>query len=423
MRKEIIVGLDIGTTKIAAIVGEKVDHGKINILGIGHVESGDAVSRGMVSNINKTVEAIRIAVEKASATSNVDIKVVQVGIAGQHIKCLHHRGQITKQNIDDEISKADLDRLMADMERIALDPGEQIIHIIPQDYIVDNDRGIKDPIGRSGVRLEGNFHIITGNTTAIKNMEKCVEKAGLSVDCLVLEPLASSESVLSAEEKEAGVALIDIGGGTTDLAIFEDGIIRHTAVIPLGGEVITNDIKVGCNVMTKQAEGMKIKFGSALVSETMDNEIIVIPGIKGRAPREISVKNLSHIIQARVEEIFENVFFEIKSSGYMKKLQGGIVLTGGGAQLKHLTQLVEYITGIDTRIGRPTEHLASGLVNEVKSPMYATGIGLLLYGFQNSEKTTAHEPRPKEHKKKGMFDFFAKTKEWLKDENDDFEKK
>ncbi|MBT3301986.1 MAG: cell division protein FtsA [Bacteroidetes bacterium] len=414
--KEIIVGLDIGTTKIAAIVGERAEGGKINIMGVGLTETRDAVLRGVVVNIDRTVDAIKQAVSEASKKSDVNIKVVHVGIAGQHIKCLHHRGQITRNNGEDEISKVDLDRLIHDMHKVVLDPGEEIIHIIPQDYIIDNDRGIKDPIGISGVRLEGNFHIITGQVTATKNIDRCVVRANLEVAELVLEPIASAEAVLNEEEKEAGVALIDIGGGTTDLAIFQDGIIRHTAVIPLGGEIITNDIKEGCNVMQKQAEMMKVKFGSALANEARDNEIISIPGIRGRDPREISVKNLAHIIQARMEEIFEHIHFEIKSSGFEKKLQGGIVLTGGGSQLKHLPQLVEYVTGIDARIGYPTEHLSKGLISEVRNPLFATGIGLVLHGAKTPIKS-GNEEKVEKTKKTGLF---GKVKHWLEDGQDDF---
>ncbi len=414
--KEIIVGLDIGTTKIAAIVGERAEGGKINIMGVGLTETRDAVLRGVAVNIDRTVDAIKQAVSEASKKSDVNIKVVHVGIAGQHIKCLHHRGQITRNNGEDEISKVDLDRLIHDMHKVVLDPGEEIIHIIPQDYIIDNDRGIKDPIGISGVRLEGNFHIITGQVTATKNIDRCVVRANLEVAELVLEPIASAEAVLNEEEKEAGVALIDIGGGTTDLAIFQDGIIRHTAVIPLGGEIITNDIKEGCNVMQKQAEMMKVKFGSALANEARDNEIISIPGIRGRDPREISVKNLAHIIQARMEEIFEHIHFEIKSSGFEKKLQGGIVLTGGGSQLKHLPQLVEYVTGIDARIGYPTEHLSKGLISEVRNPLFATGIGLVLHGAKTPIKS-GNEEKVEKTKKTGLF---GKVKHWLEDGQDDF---
>lgn len=419
---EIIVGLDIGTTKIAAIVGARNDNGKINILGVGRTETKDAILRGVVVNIDRTVEAIRAAIEEASRKSNVNIEVVHVGIAGQHIKSLHHRGQITRDNSSEEINQTDIDRLNEDMHKIVLDPGEEIIHVIPQDYIVDNERGIKEPIGMAGVRLEGNFHIITGQVTAAKNIDRCVTKAGLEVARLVLEPIASSEAVLSEEEKEAGVALVDIGGGTTDIAIFQEGIIRHTAVIPLGGEIITNDIKEGCNVMRRQAEAMKVKYGCALANEAKENEIISIPGLRGRDPREISVKNLSHIIQARIEEIFEHVYFEIKSSGFEKKLQAGIVLTGGGSQLKHLRQLVEFVTGIDSRIGFPTEHLGKGMVEEVRSPIYATGIGLVLHGMNHYKNTRTVVERPKSGKKVFFKDIFQRAKEWMQDDQNDFNK-
>jgi cell division protein FtsA len=419
---EIIVGLDIGTTKICAIVGRRNEYGKIDILGLGRTESA-GVSRGVVTNIDKTVEAIKIAVEQASLKSDVDIKVVYVGIAGQHIKSLQHRGIIVRNKSEDEIAQNDIDRLVEDMHKLVMQPGEEIIHVIPQEYIVDNEHGIKDPIGMAGVRLESNFHIITGKVTAAKNIHRCVNKANLEVADLILEPIASADAVLSAEEKEAGCCLVDIGGGTTDLAIFQDGIIRHTAVIPLGGNIITEDIKVGCTVMGRQAEALKVKFGCALADETKENEIISIPGLKGREPKEISVRNLAHIIQARMEEIFEHVYYEIKSSGYEKKLIGGIVLTGGGSLLKHIAQLVEYVTGMDTRIGYPTEHLAKGLIEEVKSPMYATTIGLVLRGL-NSKKSVRENASVQvqkdvvPNKKTGFFDsIFQKSKKWLEDED------
>jgi cell division protein FtsA len=418
---EIIVGLDIGTTKICAIVGRKNEYGKIDILGVGKAESA-GVSRGVVTNIQKTVAAIKSAVDQATAKSNVDIKVVHVGIAGQHIKSLRHRGTIVRGNGEDEIEQMDIDRLIQDMHRLVMQPGEEIIHVIPQEYIVDKEHGIKDPIGMAGVKLEGNFHIITGQVTAAKNIDRCVTKAGLKVADLILEPIASSEAVLTDEEKEAGVALVDIGGGTTDIAIFQDGIIRHTAVIPLGGNIITEDIKEGCTVMHKQAEALKIRFGSALADEAKENEIISIPGLRGREPREISVKNLAHIIQARVEEIFEHVYYEIKCSGYEKKLIAGIVITGGGSQLKHMAQLVEYVTGMDTRIGYPNEHLSQGMIDEVNSPMFATSIGLVLKGFgptkpvktavaQGTENTiTAKNPG-------WLKGIFQKSKNWFEDED------
>lgn len=380
----IIVGLDIGTTKIAAIVGKRNEHGKVEVMGLGRSESL-GVMRGMVANIEKTVASIKEAVAEAEAKSGVEISDVHVGIAGQHIKSMQHRGMITRTNINDEISRKDIEAIIKDMYKLAMPPGEEIIHVIPQEYIVDNEQGIKDPIGMSGIRLEANCHIITGLITAANNIQKCVTKAGLKTVDIILEPLASAEAVLTEEEKEAGVVLVDIGGGTTDIAIFQDGIIRHTAVIPFGGNVITEDIKEGCSIIRNQAELLKTRFGSALAKQMKDNEIVSIPGLRGREPKEISVKNLASIIQARMEEIIESVYYEIKSSGFEKKLIAGIVITGGGSQLKHVTQLVEYITGMDTRIGYPNEHLGKGM-EEVKSPMYATGVGLVIKGLQELER-------------------------------------
>lgn len=416
---EIIVGLDIGTTKIVAIVGAKNEFGKLEIMGMGKAESL-GVSRGVVSNIEKTVDAIRKAIKEAEEESGVDIRVVNVGIAGQHIQSHQHRNMMTRQSTEDEIGQVDIDRLVDMMYRIPQQPGYEIIHVLPQEYIVDNEVGIKDPIGMSGIRLEANFHIITGQVTAANNLNKCVVKAGLEVADLILEPLASSEAVLSDEEKEAGVVLVDIGGGTTDIAIFQDGIIRHTAVIPFGGNIITEDIKEGCTVLKQQAELLKIRFGSALASETQDNEIVSIPGLRGRDPKEISVKNLANIIQARVEEIIEMVHYEIKASGFEKKLIAGIVLTGGGALLKNIRPLVEYMTGMDVRIGTPNEHLASA-DSEVKSPMYATSVGLVLMGFQRSDRQARKEGAVKTHSTKDKGSFFdkllQKSKKWLEDDD------
>lgn len=402
---EIIVGLDIGTTKIACIVGRKNEYGKIEILGYGKAPS-IGVSRGVVSNIEKTVQSIRRAVDEAELKSGVDINYVHVGIAGQHIKSHQHRGNLVRNSLDDEVSQADIDTLIEDMHKLVMQPGEEIIHVIPQEYIVDKEQGIKDPIGMSGISLEANFHIITGQITAAKNINKCVVKSGMHVEDLILEPLASAEAVLSAEEKEAGIALVDIGGGTTDVAIFQDGIIRHTAVIPLGGNIITEDVKEGCSIIANQAEALKVKFGSALASENKEEEIVSIPGLRGRNPKEITLKNLASIIQARVEEIVEHVFYEIQNSGYEKKLIGGIVLTGGGAQLKHIAQIFEFLTGLDTRIGYPNEHLASNVPEELSSPLFATAIGLVIKGLQNSDKAQDPKTHVKGHsddEKKGTF--------------------
>lgn len=382
---DIVVGLDIGTTKIVAMVGRKTEHDKLEILGMGRSESL-GVNRGVVANIEKTVQSIRAAVEEAESKSGVEIKVVNVGIAGQHIKSLQHRGVNVRDNIETEIGQEDVDKLVNDMFKLVTQPGEAIIEVLPQEFIVDNEHGIKDPVGMSGVRLEANFHIITGQLAAAKNIYRCIEKAGLQIQELILEPLASSQAVLSEEEKEAGVVLVDIGGGTTDIAIFQDGIIRHTAVIPFGGNIITDDIKEGCSIIKNQAELLKVKFGSALANESQENEIVSIPGLRGREPKEISIKNLSHIIQARLEEIIEHIYFEIKNSGYEQKLIAGIVVTGGGAQMKHIGQLFEYVTGMDTRIGYTNEYLAKGNPEEVTSPTYATSVGLILKGFERLDK-------------------------------------
>ncbi len=420
---EIVVGLDIGTTKIVAIVGRRNEFGKIEILGMGKSESY-GVARGVVQNIDQTVQAIRTAVSEAENKSGVNIKVVNVGIAGQHIKSMQHRGIKTRSNIEEEISQKDIDALIDDMFKLVMQPGEEIIHVLPQEYIIDNEQGIKNPIGMSGIRLEANFHIITGQIAAARNIYKCVHKADLEVSGLTLEPLASADAVLSNEEKEAGVVLVDIGGGTTDVAIFHEGIIRHTAVIPFGGNVITEDIKEGCTIIKNQAELLKIKFGSALASENQENEIVSIPGLRGRAHKEISVKNLSAIIQARMEEIVEHVYYEIKNSGFEKKLIAGIVVTGGGAQLKHVTQLVEYITGMDTRIGYPNEHLAKG-TEEVTSPMFATAVGLVMKELQRVDKinqnastvTLTEKSAIKGHSRDRSTGFFDKLKKFFDDDS------
>ncbi|MCB9189127.1 MAG: cell division protein FtsA [Flavobacteriales bacterium] len=420
---EIVVGLDIGTTKIACLIGRKTEHGKIEILGMGKSPSL-GVTRGVVANIEKTVQSIRAAVEEAEAKSGVEVNVVNVGIAGQHIKSLQHRGMITRTSYEDEIGQEDVDALIDDMHNILINPGEEIIHVLPQEYIVDRQNGIKDPIGMAGVQLEANFHIITGQVAAARNIYRCVNKAGLEVAELILEPLASSASVLSQEEKEAGVVLVDIGGGTTDLAIFHDGIIRHTAVIPFGGNIITEDIKEGCTIMQKHAEQLKTKFGTALPLSSQENEVVCIPGLRGRDPKEISVKNLSNIINARMSEIIEHVYYEIKNSGYEKKLIGGIVITGGGSQMKHITQLFEYITGMDARIGYPNEHLSSNTNINVTSPMFATGVGLVAKGFEKFEKERQKSTNRNNRKidtrghskgEKNKTGFLDKIKTWFDD--------
>ncbi|PDH54751.1 MAG: cell division protein FtsA [Cryomorphaceae bacterium MED-G11] len=386
MDKNFSVGLDIGTTKIVAMVGEKNQFNKVKVLGVGKSQSL-GVHRGVVNNITQTIQSIKIAVDEAQSKSGIEVKEVAVGIAGQHIRSLQHSDYITRENPDEVINDNDIDKLIDQVYKLVMLPGEEIIHVLPQDFKVDGQSEIKEPIGMYGSRLEANFHIVVGQVSSIRNIGKCIKSSGLEMGDITLEPLASSDAVLSNEEKEAGVALIDIGGGTTDVAIFKDGIIKHTAVIPFGGNVITEDIKEGCSIIGNQAEQLKIKFGSAWPGENKDSEIVSIPGLRGRDPKEISLKTLSKIINARVVEIIEQAYLEIKNYGHedsKKKLIAGIVLTGGGSQLRHLKQLTEYVTGMDTRIGFPGEHLAGD--SDEYNPIYSTAVGLLMKAIENNSE-------------------------------------
>lgn len=384
----IIVGLDIGTTKIVAIAGRKNEFGKLEIIGFGHAKS-NGVQHGMVLNINQTISSIQSTMEDCRRCSPVlDIKEVYVGIAGHHIKSLKSNGDIVRQSNDDEITQIEIDQLISDQHKIYIPAGDQIIDIIPQEYKVDNHENIPNPIGFSGVRVGANFHIITGDKNAIRNITRSVVKSNLQVTDLVLQPLASAAAVMSDQDLEAGIAIVDIGGGTTDLAIFYEGILKHTAVIPFGGENITMDIKTGLGVLKAQAEAMKVQYGSALPDQAAANAYIRVPSFKGLPPREVSVKLLAEIIQARMTEILEFVSFHIKQAGLDNRmLNGGIVLTGGGSQLKHLIQLTEYVTGFNARIGYPNEHLASGYTDELAQPMYSTCIGLILKGYNVYENS------------------------------------
>ncbi len=388
-KESIAVGLDIGTTKIVAMIGKKNEYGKLEILGLGKAKSL-GVARGVVNNITQTTQSIQQAVIDAEENSGYKINDVVVGIAGQHIRSIQHTDYISRGNSDEVITQQDIQTLIDQVNKLAMLPGEEIIHVLPQEYKIDGQAEIKEPIGMYGSRLEATFHVVVGQASSIRNIVRCVQSTGIELSGITLEPLASADAVLSQEEKEAGVALIDIGGGTTDLAIFKDGIIRHTAVVPFGGNVITDDIKEGCSIIEKQAELLKVKFGSAWPGENKDNEIVSIPGLRGREPKEISLKNLSKIIHARVVEIIEQVFAEIKAYGHddpRKKLIAGIVLTGGGAQLQHIKQLVEYITGMDTRIGYPNEHLAGNSGEEISSPLFATAVGLVMNSVANNTQS------------------------------------
>ncbi len=384
----IIVGLDIGTTKIAAIAGRKNEFGKLEILGFGKASSNNAVQHGQVLNIENAVKAINEAMTSCvQSNGNLSIKEVYVGIAGHHIKSLQTRGDIVRQQLDDEITQREVDLLISDQRKTYIPAGDQIIDVIPQEFTVDNFQNIKNPIGYSGVKVGANFHIITGDKFAIRNITRAVNKSDLAIKDIVLQPLASADSVMCEHDLEAGVAILDIGGGTSDLAVFHEGILKHTAVIPFGGENITNDIKTGLSVLKSQAEAMKVQFGSALAQEAKANAIITIPGIRGMPPKQVSVKTLAQIIQARMSEILDFVTYHLKQVGMdSRSLNGGIILTGGGSQLKHLIQLTEYQTGLNARIGYPNEHLASGYIEELTKPMYSTCIGLILKGYSDFEK-------------------------------------
>ncbi len=398
---KIVVGLDIGTTKICVLVARKNESGKVEILGSGRADS-NGVQRGVVTNIAQTTESIIEAVKKAeedvrknlktdAQSAQIKIAEVFVGIAGQHIKSSQSHCIRLRSNTDDEIDVTDIRALVMDMKRVPLEPGHEIIDVIPQSYYVDNELAIGTPVGMSGTRLEGNFHIITGQVTAASNIRRCVTKAGLHTRSLFLEPIASSAACLSHDELDGGVCLVDIGGGTTDIAIFHENIIRHTAIIPIAGKVLTNDIKNGCMILERQAEMLKTKFGSCLSSQERDNDFISIEGLKGRENREISIKNLAMIIEARMSEIIGHVYHEIKAVGLEKSLIGGIVLTGGGANIKHLAQFVRFHTGMHARIGLPNEHLAKSYV-DVANPTFSTGVGLVLKGFEEYESEEMLSP-------------------------------
>lgn len=389
--QEYSVGLDIGTTKIVAIVGRRNSRGKIEVLGLGKAKSL-GVHKGIVNNISQTISSIKTAVEEAQKSAGVPIHKVTVGIAGKHIRSLQHSDYIMRENPETYITEDDIEILKDQVKKLVMLPGEEIIHVLPQEYKVDSEGEIHEPIGMHGKRLEANFHVVVGQMGSIRNIARCVREAGLEMEALTLEPLASSEAVLTKEEKEAGVAIVDIGGGTTDIAIFKDNIIRHTCVIPYGGGIITEDIKEGCSIIEKHAEQLKVKFGSALPEMEKESTYVTIPGLHGRPDKEISLKTLAQIVNARIEEIMEMVNTELKAYGayeQKKKLIAGIVLTGGGSNLKHIRQLANYITGFDSRLGYANEYISNDKNQFLKGPEYATAIGLLMESLKIRDKKTS----------------------------------
>ncbi|MFP4620204.1 MAG: cell division protein FtsA [Bacteroidales bacterium] len=431
--EHLVAAVDIGTTKVATIVGKMKENGKVQIMGVSKTPS-TGIKRGVVQNIDETVNAIKKTVSEVQAASGTKFSNVFVGIAGQHIKTIRNRGYINRNSSEDEITREDIDALIREMYNISIDVGEEIVHVLPQNFIVDNETGIKNPVGMLGRRVEANFHIVIGQITSARNIGKCINKADLNLNELILQPLASSTAILTADEKEAGVTLVDIGGGTTDVAVYYDDIIRHTAVIPFGGDVVTKDIKEGCSILQRQAELLKIQYGSALGDLAREDEVVSIPGISGREPKEITLKSLAYIIQSRMEEILNAVLYEIENSGYYERLSAGIVITGGGALLKDLPQLVKFVTGMDVRLGYPAVNLAAESVEIVNDPIFSTSVGLVLRGYeiyqqdkekyeekeeeQEMETREESEPERQESEKKN---FFSKLKDAFNDifeEND-----
>ncbi|MEK7286490.1 MAG: cell division protein FtsA [Nitrospirota bacterium] len=401
-----LVGLDIGTTKICVIVGEVVGDKRIDIIGIGtHPSKG--LKKGMVINIDSTVESVKRAVEEAENMAGVEINSVYTGIAGGHIQGLNGKGVIAVK--EGEISRSDIERVLDAAKVVSIPSDREILHVIPQEFIVDGQDGIRDPLGMSGTRLEACVHIITGAVTSAQNIVKCVQRAGLETMEVVLQPLASSEAVLSAEERDLGVLVVDIGGGTTDMAIFVEGAVRHTAVLPIGGNHLTNDIAIGLRTPIQEAEKLKIRHGCALTELVKENETVEVSGVGGRPARIMSRQLLSEIIEPRAEEIFTLVAAEIEKAGFEDKVPSGVVLTGGSSLTPGMAELCEQVLNLPTRIGAPSD--MGGLIDIVRSPIYSTGVGLLLYAYKNQEKKMAVS-----HKSGGLLSRIKeKMKEWAKD--------
>lgn len=379
-KTNVIVGLDLGTTKTCVIVGEITDQG-VDIIGIGSYPS-EGLRKGVVVNIDSTVEAIKKAVDEAEHMSGCEISSVYAGIAGGHIKGQNSLGIVAVKGR--EVDEEDVQRAIEASKAIAIPTDREILHTLPQNFIVDDQDGIRDPVGMSGVRLEAKVHIVTGAVTSIQNIVKSVNRVGLEINEIILEQIASSEAVLSNDEKDLGVALIDIGGGTTDIAVFTDGSIKHTAVLPVGGNYLTSDIATGLRTPLADAEKIKIKYGCAFSALIAKEETIEVPSVGGREPREVSRQILGRIVAPRMEEILTLAYKEIVKSGYEDILAAGVVLTGGTALLEGITELAEQIFNMPVRGGRPTG--IGGLNDVVNSPMYATGVGLVLYGSKHISK-------------------------------------
>lgn len=414
-QERIMVGLDIGTTKICAVVASVEENNRINILGVGKADS-EGLNRGVVVNINKTVDAIRSAIQQAEMASGIEVNSAIVGIAGDHIRSQRSTAIATINNEDRIITQQEINRLIESGKNIAIPDGHQILHVIPQSYAVDDQDGIADPIGMSGLRVEAEFQIITGMVTAVTNIYKCVEQAGYQVTDIILEPIASSYATLESEEMEAGVVLIDIGGGTTDVAIFKGNTIRHTAVIGIAGQTLTNDIQIGLKILKDQAEKIKLRYGDSFVDMIEDDQTITIPGIAGRPAKELTKSILAEIIQPRMEELLEIANLEVQRSGFSNTLAAGAVLTGGGALISNLNHLASHILGMDIKIGVP-QGITGGLINEVNSPIYATSVGLVIYALKHTDQDSNVSWSPKDSDNDDSFitKVINRMKAWFKE--------
>ncbi|MEY3805038.1 MAG: hypothetical protein RLZZ434_916 [Pseudomonadota bacterium] len=379
--KNLIVGLDIGTSKIVAIVGELQPEGTVKVIGLGqHISRG--LKKGVVINIESTMQSIQRALEEAELMADCKINNVYTGIAGSHIKSLNSHGMVKIK--DAEVSQMDVDRVIETARAIALPADQQILHILTQEYIIDGQEDVREPLGMSGMKLEAKVHIVTGAVAAAQNIVKCIKRCGIEVSDLILQPLASSMAVLTEDEKELGVCLVDIGGGTTDIAVFKQGAIRHTAVVPIAGDQMTNDVAVAFRTPTQSAEDIKVKYGCALRQLADSRETVEVPGVDGREPRQLSVQTLAEVLEPRVVELYEMVLNELRRSGMEEMIASGIVITGGSAMMRGMVELGEEIFHMPVRMGLP--RYVGGLSEVVGNPRYATGVGLVLMGKQQLER-------------------------------------
>ncbi len=384
------IGLDIGTTKTAAVIAEGDERGAVKVTGVGHAPSG-GIRRGVVVDLENTVQSIRTAVAEAERMAGCAVRQVVAGIAGEHVRSINSRGVIAVSRGGAEIGPDDVARVVEAARAVAIPADREVLHVIPQEYVVDDQAGIRNPVGMSGVRLEAEVHIVTGAATGVRNVEKAVQRAGIKVESLVLEPLASAYAVLAQDEKELGCILIDLGGGTTDLALFYEGAVRHTAVLGLGGNNVTHDLAIGLRTPPESAEDLKVRFGSATASRVGAEEMVDVPGMGGREPRPISRQILASMIEPRMEEIFTMVYREVKKNSFSDLLAGGVVLTGGGACLEGVEELAERIFEMPVRRGVPRG--VTGIREAVEDPRYATAVGLVLYAREKDGEVRLEEPR------------------------------